>query len=367
MVDFLCEASHFLPVDLPALFPHVPNPKIDKHRSPNVASRLKTSNHRHKPTPSSLLNPQRIQKHKTIHSHRLKTRRLHRRHETSLKHSSKALSITPQLRINSENISVESSSESVNESSSENSDRQTVLKSSQSLEPWKAQVQLTSKHTCEDLTALAVSFGQSLEELQFEERKNNKPIKTTLALDDIKNLVQFFFHDVFGLPCQERIYKLMDELSSEDRAVDQINPGAIATERATDIALLPEVRVFFSKYSSWHRGEVDTSKIYPIVLQTIRAYELYASFVTLREAASSSSGTQLRQFLANKGFIQSRGVDIRTCILRYLCQELNMTSTQLNNTLQAQLGIYSLVQEFGPGILVLLPKVASYRQVSLII
>jgi hypothetical protein len=231
----------------------------------------------------------------------------------------------------------------------------------QAVEPWKAEVQLTSDRTCEDLTAAAAAFGQRLAELQFDERKNNKPIKTSLMPDDIEMLVHFFFHDVFGPPCRDRIYKLIDELTSNAASADEHSSAMIAAQRAMDTTLIPEVRLFFSRYSSWHKSEVDTSKIYPIVLQTIRAYELYVSFMSLRETAASESGSQFRQFLAEKGFSQSRGVDIRTCILRYLCQELNMTHTQLNNILQAQLGIYSLVQAFGVGILVLLPKVASYR------
>lgn len=220
---------------------------------------------------------------------------------------------------------------------------------------------MTSDRTCEDLTAAAAEFGQRLAELRFDERKNNKPVKTALMPDDVKTLVHFFFHDVFGLGCRERIYTLIDELGNEDKQGDELGSGVLASQRAIDTTLIPEVRAFFTKYSCWHKGEIDHSKIYPVILQTIRAYELYVSFVTLREMTSGDSGSQLRKFLADQGFCQSRGVDIRTCILRYLCRELNMTPTQLNNTLQAQLGIYSLVQEFGMGILVLLPKVASYR------
>lgn len=52
-------------------------------------------------------------------------------------------------------------------------------------------------------------------------------------------------------------------------------------------------------------------------------------------------------------------------ILRYLCQELGLATGQLNNLLQSQQGISPLVDKFGSGILVLLPKVASHRYADL--
>lgn len=184
---------------------------------------------------------------------------------------------------------------------------------------------------------------------------------TRLKAEDVRVLVNFLFSDVFGDGCRERIFALIDELKTTPEEAEPLTSGVLAASRAADPKLLPEVRAFFSTYSTWHQGEIEHSKVYPMILQSIRSYQLYVAFAQLRTIATGPRGNEFRDFLANEGFYQSRGVDIRTCILRYLCRELNMSTGQLNNTLQAQLGIYYFVQEFGPGVLVLLPKVASYR------
>jgi hypothetical protein len=106
---------------------------------------------------------------------------------------------------------------------------------------------------------------------------------------------------------------------------------------------------------------VEQSQVYPLILHSIRSYQLYLAFARLRAIAAGEDGDQLRAFLAAQGFTQSRGVDVRTCILRYLGRELEMPLGRLHNTLQAQLGVYHVVQEFGPGVLVLLPRIAPHR------
>jgi hypothetical protein len=226
---------------------------------------------------------------------------------------------------------------------------------------WAAQVPLGTRQSCADLTATARRFASELLELEFEERRNNRLLRTRLRSEDVRLLVPFLFSDVFGHGGRERIYALIDELSTHGEEAQPPTSGAQAADRAADPTLLPAVRAFFSTYSQWHQGEVEHARVYPMILQSLRSYQLYVAFARLRTIASGPDGGELRDFLAGQGFHQSRGVDVRTCILRYLCRELGMSAGQLNNALQAQLGIYHFVKEFGPGILVLLPKVASYR------
>jgi hypothetical protein len=226
---------------------------------------------------------------------------------------------------------------------------------------WVARVPISAALGCEDLTAAARQFADELLEAEFEERRNNRLLRTQLKAEDVRLLVTFLFSDVFGDGCRERIYALIDELTTGSEAAGPLSSGVLASSQAADPKLLPEVRAFFATYSTWHQGEVEQSKIYPTILQSIHSYQLYVAFARLRTIAAGPDGHQLRDFLAQQGFCQSRGVDIRTCILRYLCRELQMPANRLNNALQAQLGIYYFVKEFGPGVLVLLPKVASYR------
>ena len=226
---------------------------------------------------------------------------------------------------------------------------------------WVAQVLINGTRCLEDLTAIAGEFKEELLELKFKVNRNNRPEDAQINSEVAQQLVKFFFDDVFGSGCRDRIYTLVDELIIEYSSTEPLTSGVLAAHRATDEELLPDFRAFFLTYSKWHRGEVEHSNVYSMILQTIRSYDLYNSFAHLLATAAGSAGGELRDFLASEGYRQSPGVDIRTCILQYLCRELDMAPKRLSNTLQAQRGIHCMVLQFGRGILILLPKGASYR------
>lgn len=158
------------------------------------------------------------------------------------------------------------------------------------------------------------------------------------------------------------MFALFDEIVSHDQT--SIPTASLAAQKAQDKTLLPEMQAFFSTYARWHVEEVKQTQIMPEIAHTIRAFELYNAFSQLREKASGPKGDELRTFLAVQGFSTSIGRDIRSCILKYLARELDISSGQLSNTLQAYQGVFLLAQQFGKGILVLLPKGASNRYVS---
>jgi hypothetical protein len=208
-------------------------------------------------------------------------------------------------------------------------------------------------------TDRASSFQQMLSGLEVTEKKNNSIIISRINPADIPLLVQFFFHDIFGEGCQKRMCTLLDELVLQSPGPSQASP--LATQKANDQTLLPEVQAFFSTYAKWHMEEEKQTQIVPVIAHTMRAFKLYYAFSQLREKASGPQGKELRDFLAAQGFSTSVGRDIRSCILKYLSRELGISSGQLNNTLQAYQGVFLLAQQFGNGILVLLPKGAPYR------
>lgn len=226
---------------------------------------------------------------------------------------------------------------------------------------WVTKVPIGPQQSCEELMQTVQRFKDSILAERFQERKSNRAVQTQLRDKDAQLLVNFFFTDVFGDGARQRIYALVDEMASSQHEEPSLSPGRLAAQRASDQSLLPEVRAFFSVYSTWYQSEVEVSKVYTVILHSIRSYHLYLGFAQLRAIAVGPKSKQLRSFLAEQGFTQSRGVDIRTCILRYLSHELDIPLGRLNNTLQAQLGIYYIVQVFGPGVLVLLPRIAPYR------
>lgn len=205
----------------------------------------------------------------------------------------------------------------------------------------------------------AASFQQQLHDLQVTEKKNNSLITSQINPPDIPLLAQFFFHHTFGEACRKRMLALFDELVSSNQT--RAPTVSLAAQKARDETLLPEMQAFFSTYARWYAEEEKQTQILPEIAATIRAFELYHAFFQLREKASGPKGNELRAFLAVQGFSTAVGRDVRSCILKYLARELGISSSQLSNTLQAYQGIFLLAQQFGKGILVLLPKGASHR------
>jgi hypothetical protein len=206
-------------------------------------------------------------------------------------------------------------------------------------------------------TELASKFKKELQELEFIQKRNNHPVTTRIKEEDIQVIAQFFFDDVFGGSCQDRMFALLDEIRVAQHG------EAVCTQahqKSQDTQLLPEVRDFFFQFGEWHRHTARPTTL-GTIRETIRAFDLYQSFHSLREKAAGNEGHELREFLAQAGFTCGIGVDIRSCILRYLSRELRLEAGQLNNILQSQQGIFHLVQCFGLGVLILLPKAAAYR------
>jgi hypothetical protein len=195
--------------------------------------------------------------------------------------------------------------------------------------------------------------------LQVTEKKNNSLITSQIHPANIPVLLEFFFHNTFGEACQKRMFTLFDEIASQDQV--SVPTASLAVQKAKDETLLPEMQAFFSTYARWHVEEEKRTQIMPEIASTIRAFELYDAFFQLREKAAGPKGDELRAFLAVQGFSTSVGRDVRSCILKYLARELDITSSQLSNTLQAYQPFFLLAQQFGRGILVLLPKGASHR------
>lgn len=205
----------------------------------------------------------------------------------------------------------------------------------------------------------ASRFHQQLQDLQVIEKKNNSLITSQINPSDIPVLVQFFFSNTFGEACQKRMLALFDEINLQGQTSTPTK--SLAAQKAKDKTLLPEMQDFFLTYAKWHTEEEKHNQITVEILGNVRAFELYHAFFQLREKASGPKGDELRAFLEAQGFPTSIGRDVRSCILKYLAQELNVSSSQLSNTLQAYQGIFLLAQQFGRGILVLLPKGASHR------
>jgi hypothetical protein len=221
---------------------------------------------------------------------------------------------------------------------------------------------ITPEYRREDLSAIGKKFLQDLLRHRFGP-KRNKGQPNHISGPDAQKLVDFYFSDVFGDGSRQRIYSLIDELSTErEAATCPVGSGVLAANLSRDSTLPSEFRNFFLCYSNWQQFKaLNHTEAYPMMvmmLRTIRSYELYSSLQRLRTAVVGSEAGGLHAFLARQGFPRSHGVGFRTCFLQYICRELNIPTDQLNKILCSQFEcmIEHLVKGFGEGILVLLPQ-----------
>lgn len=199
-------------------------------------------------------------------------------------------------------------------------------------------------------------FQQQLLQLEITEKKSNQVVTSHINSAFAETLVQFFFKNTFGDPCQTRILQLVDEINERE-----MSAVPIAEEKAVDPNLLPELREFFSSYTLFKATEKKQDTVQEIA-QTIRGYELYRSFVNLKEKAAGEDGEELRAFLEAQGLATQQGRGVQTCILMYLTRVLQRRDKdELSTQLQRYQGVYLLAKQFGKGILVLLPKGATHR------
>lgn len=199
---------------------------------------------------------------------------------------------------------------------------------------------LNAQTTSAGLKKASEDFDSLLRQLQFQEKKKGFALPR-LTESEVNDLVSFFFHDLFGDPCQQHIFNILDHGAA-------VLGGPLFPEAAPRPASLSsKVEGFLRSYPRWNSHSA------------IQCYDLYLIWQTLRDHTTEDERQTLRTFLVSRGLKESRGCDIRTCLLDYLAQELQISRSSLNNHLQNQTAVDHLVREFGLGILVLLPKVAT--------
>jgi hypothetical protein len=89
------------------------------------------------------------------------------------------------------------------------------------------------------------------------------------------------------------------------------------------------------------------------VEQMVSSINLLCEYEALTEKAQNKD-RDLINHLREQGYCTARGIDWRSCIIKYLTKCLNIRTDKLKDTCQTAKGIKELTQHFGPGIFVLL-------------
>ena len=118
---------------------------------------------------------------------------------------------------------------------------------------------------------------------------------------------------------------------------------------------LPAMRRFYRSFSKAQHARSGKANIFAAVRQTILNVDLLEEFNSLKELAQQRD-PGLIQHLEVQGFQTSKGVGYQSLVNNYLAERLQITNIALQNACQTALGVHGLVQEFGRGIIVILPS-----------
>jgi hypothetical protein len=205
-----------------------------------------------------------------------------------------------------------------------------------------------------DLARMQQAFFRSLVRVKVKVSINNK--KETVGFDNQEavDITNFFFGEMMGASALGRLSSLIRFYSSDYS--DGIDKGAaaraalLADNAETPISILR----FFGAFSKAQQSRNSTSTHFAQMQQTNFALDLLHQFNTLRQMAHDRDSGLLK-FLQRHGFITKRGVTWPSCIINYLATSLDISAVILQNTSQAAQGVAGLVEQFGPGIVTILP------------
>lgn len=215
----------------------------------------------------------------------------------------------------------------------------------------------------QDLELIQYRFIKLLGDLTLSIKKPNTNVieNVKLTKDEISTMVQFLFHDIFGLGGHQRVAGLISFLQKRQDGGDPgVAERALALSTSKDIP--DDFRTFFKYYSKAHLTARKEISPYDNILSLVYRYSGYNSFLTLGRNARENPAQHLA-FMESQGISLARGQGHSTIIITFLSRALGLQRTQLHNFLSQSRGIHLLVSVFGEGILVLLPPSASNRYV----
>ena len=173
-------------------------------------------------------------------------------------------------------------------------------------------------------------------------------------------IINFIFIDIMGPGALNRLRTLVKfYITYHERGSDK-GAAARAALLASDLDSPSYIRRFFGAYSKVERSRNHPSHVYAALQATRLNLELLEKYTELREMVQERDAGLL-DFLEGSGFRPSKGVSWTSCIINYLASKLKISTTILQNTCQSAQGVKGLVDQFGPGIITVLPPGAMSR------
>ncbi len=218
-----------------------------------------------------------------------------------------------------------------------------------------------------DLGALATireDFFHELCNLKVRISKDNKMVTEQFAIEEALEITNFFFTEMMGGQAINRLSTLIQYYSGiDDMGLDRgaaARAAVLAQNSTTPLSL----RVFFGSFSKMTETYSNDSSALYYIRQCIASFDLLDRFNKIKTIAHQRDRT-LVTFLTDNGYTTKRGVSMQSCIINYLADSLDISVTNLKNSCQMALGVTGLIEEFGLGVITLLPRGTMNKSVSL--
>jgi hypothetical protein len=213
----------------------------------------------------------------------------------------------------------------------------------------------------EELRSAQSSFFAALSSLKVQIIKDNKPATHGFKVEEATAITNFFFIEVMGPEAHQRLRGLASYYNTYQKDLIDIGAATRAGDLAKDTTNPVEIQRFYSSFYRAHSHSIDSHTIYASLMRTTASVDLYSEWSSLRDLANRKD-LQLKGFLAHKGYVPSRGVDLRTLVNKYLADQLRLSSVLvLHNACQSAQGIAEMVNIFGSGVLPLLPAQTNHQ------
>ncbi len=218
----------------------------------------------------------------------------------------------------------------------------------------KLTLAMTAETDAQHLSAARDVFLEKLEKMKVKVATNNSQKTVGFTAGEAVEIANFFFAEMMGPKALGRLGGLIRLYSLKDE--DGMDHGVAA--RAHALSKMDEnpapIRAFYHAFSSAQSTHIHSSSGLAHMAQIGSSLRLLERYNRLRDLAAAKD-TDLIGFLRGRGYSTRRGVNWQSCIVKYLADSLEIPNSTLQNRCQAAQGVAALKDQFGNGIIPVLP------------
>jgi hypothetical protein len=203
--------------------------------------------------------------------------------------------------------------------------------------------------------------ARALRQFKIPVEKNNSTDLASFKPQEVVEVVNWFC-DLFSRKGFDQASALLEQCAIHAGTADDERTGALAAKAARDPDT-PEIfrRIFgaFSKVAKSINGEenvIDQIVKMQNKLEFLHEYEDLTQRATRRDPV-------ILELLKKLDIHTGKGKNLTTCVIEYLTGILRMQKNKFSNEVQKIRALQNLVNEFTPGVLVLVPSGAPERLV----